>query len=404
MTETAEFPTGPLPRHVVRPSAAAGFLLVHVAAVLGLLLVGFSWTGVALCVASYYLRMFAITAGFHRYFSHRAYRLSRVPQFLLAFLGQTSAQKGVLWWASNHRHHHKYSDRPEDIHSPVQNGFWWSHIGWILSGLYDETDYSRIPDLAKFPELRWLNRNQYAPTLVYALAVYFAFGWTGLVYGYFLSTVLLWHGTFTINSVMHLFGRRVFPTADQSRNSMIFALVTMGEGWHNNHHYYPSSAAQGFTWWQVDMSFSLLWLGEKIGLVTGLRRAPSPAVREALALARSKLDVSVVTSAQAMDGDPLDQLAARWEGIRDAARVTANYLRSPEALADLETARLRAVQRLDVLQADYAAARTRAEAAASSRLAELGAEIERTRRELHETLLRLVAAAESLGLSAAVSA
>jgi len=383
----------------VRPSAVAGFLLVHVAAALGVVLVGFSWTGVALCVASYYLRMFAITAGFHRYFSHRAYRLSRVSQFLLAFLGQTSAQKGVLWWASNHRHHHKYSDRPEDIHSPVQNGFWWSHIGWILSGLYDETDYSRIPDLAKFPELRWLNRNQYAATMVYAIALYLAFGWTGLVYGYFLSTVLLWHGTFTINSLMHLFGRRVFPTADQSRNSMIFALITMGEGWHNNHHYYPISAAQGFTWWQVDMSFSILWLGEKIGLVTGLRRAPSLAVTEALALARSKLDVSVQTSAQAMDDDPLAQLAARWEGIRDAARLTAH-----QALADLEAARQRAVQRLEVLQADYAAARTRAEAAASQRLVELKAEIEKTRRELHDTLLRLVEAAENLGLSAAVPA
>ena len=383
----------------MRPSAVAGFLLVHVAAALGVVLVGFSWTGVALCVASYYLRMFAITAGFHRYFSHRAYRLSRVSQFLLAFLGQTSAQKGVLWWASNHRHHHKYSDRPEDIHSPIQNGFWWSHIGWILSGLYDETDYSRIPDLAKFPELRWLNRNQYAATMVYAVALYLAFGWTGLVYGYFLSTVLLWHGTFTINSLMHLFGRRVFPTADQSRNSMIFALITMGEGWHNNHHYYPISAAQGFTWWQVDMSFSLLWLGEKIGLVTGLRRAPSLAVTEALALARSKLDVSVQTSAQAMDDDPLAQLAARWEGIRDAARLTAH-----QALADLEAARQRAVQRLEVLQADYAAARTRAEAAASQRLVELKAEIEKTRRELHDTLLRLVEAAENLGLSAAVPA
>ncbi len=383
----------------MRPSAVAGFLLVHVAAALGVVLVGFSWTGVALCVASYYLRMFAITAGFHRYFSHRAYRLSRVSQFLLAFLGQTSAQKGVLWWASNHRHHHKYSDRPEDIHSPVQNGFWWSHIGWILSGLYDETDYSRIPDLAKFPELRWLNRNQYAATMVYAVALYLAFGWTGLAYGYFLSTVLLWHGTFTINSLMHLFGRRVFPTADQSRNSMIFALITMGEGWHNNHHYYPISAAQGFTWWQVDMSFSLLWLGEKIGLVTGLRRAPSLAVTEALALARSKLDVSVQTSAQAMDDDPLAQLAARWEGIRDAARLTAH-----QALADLEAARQRAVQRLEVLQADYAAARTRAEAAASQRLVELKAEIEKTRRELHDTLLRLVEAAENLGLSAAVPA
>ena len=154
--------------------------------------------------------MFAITAGFHRYFSHRTYRLARVPQFLLAFLGQTAAQKGVLWWAANHRHHHKYSDRPEDIHSPLQKGFWWSHMGWILARDHAETDPSRIPDLAKYPELVWLDRNQYVPTLLYGVALYFAFGWTGLFYGYFLSTVLLWHGTFSINSVMHVFGRRVY--------------------------------------------------------------------------------------------------------------------------------------------------------------------------------------------------
>jgi stearoyl-CoA desaturase (delta-9 desaturase) len=399
MPQTAEASTAPLPPHTVRPTAVAGFLLVHVAAVVGVAVLGFSWKGVALCVASYTLRMFAITAGFHRYFSHRSFRLARVPQFLLALLGQTAAQKGVLWWASNHRHHHKYSDRPEDIHSPVQNGFWWSHIGWILSGLYDETDFSRIPDLAKYPELRWLNRNQYGATLIYALGLYLAFGWTGLIYGYFLSTVLLWHGTFTINSLMHLFGRRVFPTADQSRNSMLFALITMGEGWHNNHHYYPSSAAQGFRWWQVDASFYLLWLGEKIGVVKGLRRAPSLAVTQALALARSKLEVTVETSSQAMDDDPLAQLTARWEALGDAARVTAH-----QALADLEVARQRAAQRLDALQTDYAAALARAETAASQRLDELKAEIEKTRRELYDTLVRLVNVAESLSLSSAVPA
>jgi stearoyl-CoA desaturase (delta-9 desaturase) len=399
MLQTAEASTVPLPPHTVRPSAVAGFLVVHVAAVAGVAALGFSWKGVALCVASYYLRMFAITAGFHRYFSHRSFRLARVPQFLLALLGQTAAQKGVLWWASNHRHHHKYSDRPEDIHSPVQNGFWWSHIGWILSGRYEETDFSRIPDLAKYPELRWLNRNQYGATLVYALVLFLAFGSTGLVYGYFLSTVLLWHGTFTINSLMHLFGRRVFPTTDQSRNSMLFALITMGEGWHNNHHYYPSSAAQGFRWWQVDASFYLLWLGEKIGIVKGLRRAPSPAVIEALTLARGKLEVTVETSAQAMDDDPLAQLTARWEALRDAARVTAH-----QALADLEAARQRAAQRLDALQTDYAAVRARAETVAAQRLDELKTEIEKTRRELYDTLVRLVDAAEGLSLSSAVPA
>jgi len=275
-------------RQRVRTASAIGFGLVHLAAA-GVYFVGFSWKGVALCLASYYLRMFAITAGFHRYFSHRAYRLSRVPQFLLAFLGQTSAQRGVLWWAATHRHHHQFSDQPEDAHSPVQRGFFFSHIGWILSDERLHTDERRIPDLLKYPELRWLNRNEYLPTLFYAVAIYFAFSWTGLFYGYFLSTVLLWHGTFSINSVMHLFGRRVFQTTDDSRNSFLFALVTMGEGWHNNHHFAPGSAAQGFRWWQVDASYYILWLGEKVGLVRELKRAPEK-WRQALGLAGEAAD------------------------------------------------------------------------------------------------------------------
>ncbi len=376
-------------RHRVRPVAAFGFALVHVAAIVGVVVLGLSWKGVALAVASYYLRMFAITAGFHRYFSHKAYRLSRVPQFLLALLGQTAAQKGVLWWASNHRHHHKYSDTPEDIHSPLQDGFWWSHIGWILSGKYDDTDFSRIPDLAKFPELVWLNRNQYAPTMVYGFLTYALFGWTGLVWGYFVSTVLLWHGTFTINSVMHVFGRRVFPTTDTSRNSMIFALVTMGEGWHNNHHFYPSSAAQGFRWWQLDASFYLLWAGEKLGLVKSLRRAPTAAVI-------ARLTAGAGAAGTRLAVDTADALTARWEEIRSAASVAAHA-----ALVELEAARLRASARLESLQEDYAAARARAGAAAESKLDELRSEIENARRDLHETLQRLVEQAEGLGLAPA---
>jgi stearoyl-CoA desaturase (delta-9 desaturase) len=334
--------------------------------------------------------MFAITAGFHRYFSHKSYRLSRVPQFLLALLGQTAAQKGVLWWASNHRHHHKYSDTPEDIHSPKQDGFWWSHIGWILSGRYDGTDFSRIPDLARFPELRWLDRNQYAATMLYGLLLWALFGWTGLVWGYFVSTVFLWHGTFTINSVMHVFGRRVFPTTDTSRNSMIFALVTMGEGWHNNHHFYPSSAAQGFRWWQLDASYYLLWMGEKLGIVKSLRRAPTAAV-----IARLTSGAGA-KAAPLLAADAADALTARWEEIRSAASVAAHA-----ALVELEAARLGASARLEKLLEDYAAARARAGAAAEQKLEELRAEIEGARRDLHDTLQRLVDQAEGLGLAPA---
>ena len=376
----------------IRFSAAFGFAIVHLLA-LGVLVVGFSWQGVLLCVASYTLRMFAITAGFHRYFAHRSYRLSRLPQFLLAFLGQTAAQKGVLWWAAHHRHHHKYSDLPQDLHSPVQDGFYWSHIGWILSGQFEETRLDLIPDFAKFPELRWLDRNQYAPVLLYAFAWWAVLGWTGLFWGFFLSTVFLWHGTFSINSVMHVFGRRVFPTRDQSRNSMIFAFVTMGEGWHNNHHYYPSSAAQGFVWWQVDVTYYLLWLLERARLVKGLRRAPSDAVRKVLDAARtskSRFDAALDAAGENV-ADRIDRLSRRWDEIADLARAGAL-----DALAELEAARASAAQRVEALQEEYFAALDRAGTAAEKRLEELRAEIDRARQQLAEALDRLVAAAESL--------
>jgi stearoyl-CoA desaturase (delta-9 desaturase) len=378
--------TGPWahPDRSVRFSAAFGFLLVHVLA-LGVFVVGFSWAGVALCVGSYYVRMFGITAGFHRYFAHRAYRLGRLPQFLLAFLAQTSAQKGVLWWAGLHRHHHKWSDTPKDIHSPLQDGFFWSHIGWILSGKFDETDFSLIPDFAKFPELRWLNRNQYAPVLLYAAATWLVFGWTGLFWGFFLSTALLWHGTFAINSLMHVFGKRAFPTRDTSRNSFLLALATMGEGWHNNHHYYPSSAAQGFRWWQVDPTFTLLWLLERAGVVTGLRRAPSPAAAESvLAAARARLEAAGEELAER-----IDRLSKRWDELAERARASAQ-----ETVTDLEEAKLNAVRRLEALQAEYAAAVTRAGSRAERRLAATREEIDRTREHLAEVLANLVETAE----------
>lgn len=270
-------PQSPSTSHgwTIRAHAMLGFGTVHLAAVIGLFLVPFSWKAAAICLGSYYLRMFGVTAGFHRYFSHRTFRLGRGWQLVMALLAQTSAQKGVLWWASHHRHHHRNSDRPSDIHSPVQRGFWWSHIGWILSDEHDETDYTAIADFAKYPELRWLNRHYILPTFGYAALLTAIFGWQGLVYGYFLSTVLLWHGTFIINSLMHLIGRRVYDTVDDSRNSFFFAMLTMGEGWHNNHHYYPGSAAQGFRWWQLDPTFYLLWLLERIGIVRELRRPPA---------------------------------------------------------------------------------------------------------------------------------
>jgi stearoyl-CoA desaturase (delta-9 desaturase) len=222
----------------------------------------------------YYLRMFGITAGYHRYFSHRAYKTGRVFQFILAFLGTTAMQKGVLWWAAHHRKHHKYSDLPEDIHSPVQNSLFWSHIGWILSRKYDATDWARIQDFAKYPELRWLNKYYVIPPILGGALLYVYNGWAGFVWGGLVSSVLLWHGTFTINSLSHLWGSRRYKTTDDSRNNPVLAMITMGEGWHNNHHHYQSTANQGFFWWEIDLSYYILRALSVVGLVWDLRTPP----------------------------------------------------------------------------------------------------------------------------------
>jgi stearoyl-CoA desaturase (delta-9 desaturase) len=237
-------------------------------------LLPFKWEWVGLCVASYYLRMFAITAGYHRYFSHRTYKMSRIVQFAMAWLGGTAVQKGALWWAANHRLHHRNSDQPNDIHSPKQHGFWWSHVGWILSDVHDETEWSQIQDLAKFPELKWLNHYHLVPGITYAVLLFVAGGWGALVWGFCISTVLLWHGTFTINSLSHVFGSIRYKTADTSRNNFWLSLVTLGEGWHNNHHCYMSSTKQGFFWWEIDGSYYTLKVLSYFRIVSDLRKPP----------------------------------------------------------------------------------------------------------------------------------
>lgn len=249
------------------------FYLFHVA-MGAAFFVPFSWEMVALCLASYVLRMFAITAGYHRYFSHRSYKMSRVPQFLMAFLGSTSIQKGVLWWAANHRHHHRFSDQSQDIHSPRQSGFWWSHVGWILSDRYEQTRFELVQDLTKFPELVWLNRFHLVPAMIYGTVLFLVGGWSAFVWGFIISTVLLWHGTFTINSLSHVFGTRRYATTDDSRNNPLLALITLGEGWHNNHHTYMSSANQGFFWWEFDISYYALKAMSWAGLARDLRKPP----------------------------------------------------------------------------------------------------------------------------------
>lgn len=255
-------------------SKSIPFIGVHVAAIIGVLILGWSWTGLVLALALYAVRMFGITAGYHRYFSHRSYKMGRPMQFFMALLGTLAVQKGVLWWAAHHRAHHKYSDEPEDLHSVRQRGFWWAHIGWVLSDQYDETDWKRVRDFAATPELVWLNRYHLPIAVAFATLLFLIGGSWALVWGFFVSTTLLWHGTFTINSLAHVFGRRRYATRDDSKNNWFLALITLGEGWHNNHHHYQRATNQGFFWWEIDIAFYVLKLFAFLRLVSDLHTPP----------------------------------------------------------------------------------------------------------------------------------
>lgn len=262
------------------------FWAVHAACIFAIW-VGVSWPAVVVCFALYVIRMFAITGGYHRYFSHRSYKTSRPFQFFLAFLGATSAQKGPIWWASHHRHHHRHSDTPEDIHSPIVHGIYYAHVGWVLSSQFINPRLELVKDLLQFPELKLIDKFNVIPPIILAVLTYYFGVWLNylhpewgtsgmqmLVWGFFISTVLVYHGTFCINSFTHLIGKRRFPTTDSSRNNLILALITLGEGWHNNHHYYQSSESQGFYWWEIDISHYILKVLSWFGLVWELRTAP----------------------------------------------------------------------------------------------------------------------------------
>jgi stearoyl-CoA desaturase (delta-9 desaturase) len=254
------------------------FLLIHIGCVAAIWS-GVTWRATAICVALYGLRMFAIGAGYHRYFSHRAYSTSRVFQFILAFLAQGSAQKSVLWWAAKHRHHHLYSDTRQDVHSPGHKGFIYSHVGWIFARKHDATDLLKVSDLAAYPELMWLHRLEILPAIMIAALCFLIAGWAGLVVGFLWSTVLLYHATFCINSLAHVHGRKRYVTGDESRNNWLLALFTMGEGWHNNHHAYQSSVRQGFRWWEVDVTYYALRALAWLGIVWDLKAPPEQVLR-----------------------------------------------------------------------------------------------------------------------------
>ncbi len=268
------------------------FIFLHLGCLL-VLWVGFSWISAAAAVSLYFLRMFAITGFYHRYFSHKTFKTSRPVQFAFAVLGNSSMQRGPLWWAATHRHHHKHSDHEEDIHSPVISGFAWSHIGWLTCMKNFPTAYKSIPDLSRYPELVFLNRYDQTVPFAYGLAMLGAgallealFPNSGVTMGqffvwtFFLSTTVLLHGTLFINSLAHVWGRRRYETDDDSRNSWLLTLITLGEGWHNNHHRYPHSVRQGFRWWEIDLTYYGLKTLSWFGLIWDLRAVPRAVLME----------------------------------------------------------------------------------------------------------------------------
>ncbi len=229
---------------------------------------------IVLCLVLYAVRIFLVGGVLHRYFAHRSYSTSRAFQFVLAALATTTGQQGVLWWAWQHRHHHRFSDQPEDFHSPTQHGFLWAHQLWPFTGRAQKMELDQVRDLAQFPELRWLDRNWLLPHLALVFSLLACGGLRAVEWGFGVSTILLWQASFTVNSLAHLVGRRRFDTTDTSRNSFALALLTLGDGWHNNHHYYPGSMWAGFYWWEVDVSGYVIWMLAKLGLVWDVHTPP----------------------------------------------------------------------------------------------------------------------------------
>jgi stearoyl-CoA desaturase (delta-9 desaturase) len=325
---------------IMYPSAIP-FVLLHLACV-AVIWTGITWLAVAICVVLYWLRIFAIGAGYHRYFSHRAYSTSRAFQLVLAMLAQSTVQKSVLWWAAKHRHHHLHSDTEVDVHSPRHRGFFYSHVGWIFARRHDATDLVKVADFARYPELMWLHRYELVPAIALGVLCFLIGGWSGLVVGFFWSTVFVYHATFCINSLAHVCGTKRYLTGDDSRNNWLLAIFTMGEGWHNNHHAFQSSVQQGFKWWEIDPTFYILKALSWAGLVWDLKTPPSAVLRNEHRLgsriinrAASQLAASFNTDGiaaalgEALDGSSLSALREKLAATQQSAQNVLASLHLP---------------------------------------------------------------------------
>jgi stearoyl-CoA desaturase (delta-9 desaturase) len=327
---------------IIYPNTAA-FIFVHLAP-LAAFWTGVTTTSVILCITLYVVRMFGVTAGYHRFFSHRSFKTSRFGQFLFAFLAMSSTQKSVLWWAAMHRHHHRHSDQEDDIHSPVHRSFFYSHVGWIFDKKHNETRLDEVPDLAKYPELRFLDKHQQIPSILLAILCFAIDGWAGLVIGFFLSTVFLYHGTFFINSLAHVHGKQRYVTGDDSRNNWWLAVITLGEGWHNNHHAYQRSTRQGFRWYEFDPTYYALKALSWTGFVWDLGEPPAEVVRNERRLGTAVLER---VSRQLAEHFPQGRVAAQLAHARESlgthpkvvelrAKLAAKQARAEEAWNELQ--------------------------------------------------------------------
>lgn len=246
----------------------------HVAAVAALFF--WSWPAVITAVVMYWVAgSLGVGMGYHRLLTHRGYKVPKAVEYFLVTCGTLSLEGGPIQWVVTHRIHHAHTDRVGDPHTP-RDGGWWAHVGWILWGTAQNHDAATIaryaPDLVKDRYYRWLNNFYFVPLLVVGIFLFAFGGWGVMLWGVFLRVTVALHTTWLVNSATHLWGRTRFETGDDSRNSWWVALLTFGEGWHNNHHAHPTSARHGLRWYEVDLN----WLGIRalqfLGLAHSIKR------------------------------------------------------------------------------------------------------------------------------------
>jgi stearoyl-CoA desaturase (delta-9 desaturase) len=253
-----------------RPAVAA-YVLLHLGC-LGAFFVPFDRDALWIFCGAYFIRGFGVSVVYHRYFAHRTFDLSRGMQFLFGLYGTTTVLGGPLWWAATHRDHHRHADTPRDIHSPRYQGFVYSHCGWFLAHANRDVDLSMVRDLARFPEIVFLERWGAAFKLLYIALAYGLFGVVGLIWGFFVPTVVAIQMVHWIQSVSHsIGGYRRYPTRDDSRNHWLFGVLSFGEGYHHNHHTFPGSARMGLRWWEIDLGYYVLLGLAAVGVVHDLR-------------------------------------------------------------------------------------------------------------------------------------